>query len=255
MAAASIRCANIWSRRSSCRAELMWHKWEAYSTWISGFSLLVLGLLSRRRSLPDRSRGARVVAAGRRPRSASAALALGWLVYDIAVSSRRSAKTRSGAGRGRLRLHHGAWRCSSSRCSPAAARCIHTGALMATIMTGNVFINIIPNHEDRGRRSASPAARPIPNYGKQAKTRSTHNNYLTLPVLFLMISGPLPDDVHVALCVGDRRLRPDRRRAGALLLQPAACGQRRTNGGPGASRRLCMLVVDLAVDAHQSDRA
>jgi uncharacterized membrane protein len=68
---------------------------------------------------------------------------------------------------------------------------LHTGALMGTIMTGNVFMNIIPNTKIvvadliAGRK-------PDPKYGKQAKTRSTHNNYLTLPVLFLMISGHYP---------------------------------------------------------------
>jgi uncharacterized membrane protein len=68
---------------------------------------------------------------------------------------------------------------------------IHTGALMATIMTGNVAMNIIPNTK-KVIADLIAGREPNPDYGKQAKTRSTHNNYLTLPVIFLMISGHYP---------------------------------------------------------------
>jgi uncharacterized membrane protein len=68
---------------------------------------------------------------------------------------------------------------------------LHLGAITATIMSANVFITIIPNQKIvvadliAGRK-------PDPKYGKIAKQRSTHNNYLTLPVLFLMLSNHLP---------------------------------------------------------------
>jgi uncharacterized membrane protein len=68
---------------------------------------------------------------------------------------------------------------------------LHTGALMGTIMTGNVFLNIIPNQK-RVIADLVAGRTPDPRFGRQAKTRSTHNNYLTLPVLFLMISGHYP---------------------------------------------------------------
>jgi uncharacterized membrane protein len=62
---------------------------------------------------------------------------------------------------------------------------------MATIMSGNVFMNIIPNQK-KVIADLMAGRAPNPEYGKQAKTRSRHNNYLTLPVLFLMISGHYP---------------------------------------------------------------
>ena len=68
---------------------------------------------------------------------------------------------------------------------------IHAGAMMGTIMSGNVLMNIIPNQRKVIADLIAGRA-PNPDFGRQAKTRSRHNNYLTLPVLFLMISGHYP---------------------------------------------------------------
>ncbi len=74
---------------------------------------------------------------------------------------------------------------------PGRAALLHLGALTATIMTANVAMIIIPNQKivvadlKAGRT-------PDPKYGKIAKLRSTHNNYLTLPVIFLMLSNHYP---------------------------------------------------------------
>ena len=71
------------------------------------------------------------------------------------------------------------------------AALLHLGAFTATIMSANVFMVIIPNQKIvvadliAGRK-------PDPNYGKHAKQRSLHNNYLTLPVMFLMLSNHYP---------------------------------------------------------------
>src|SRR5690606_28363160 len=68
---------------------------------------------------------------------------------------------------------------------------LHLGAITATIMSANVFMVIIPNQKIvvadliAGRK-------PDPKYGRIAKQRSLHNNYLTLPVLFLMLSNHYP---------------------------------------------------------------
>jgi uncharacterized membrane protein len=67
----------------------------------------------------------------------------------------------------------------------------HTGALMATMMTGNVFFVIIPNQR-KIIAALIAGQKPDPALGQQAKQRSTHNNYLTLPVLFLMLSNHYP---------------------------------------------------------------
>jgi uncharacterized membrane protein len=71
------------------------------------------------------------------------------------------------------------------------AAMLHLGAFTASIMSGNVFFVIMPNQRvvvadlKAGRK-------PDPKYGKIAKQRSTHNNYLTLPVVFLMLSNHYP---------------------------------------------------------------
>ena len=68
---------------------------------------------------------------------------------------------------------------------------IHTGALMATMMTANVFLVIMPN--TRKSVAALIAGRaPEPQWAKTSKQRSTHNNYITLPVLFMMLSNHYP---------------------------------------------------------------
>lgn len=71
------------------------------------------------------------------------------------------------------------------------AALLHLGAFTATIMTGNVFFQIMPNQ--RIVVADLKAGRtPDAKYGKIAKLRSTHNNYLTLPVVFLMLSNHYP---------------------------------------------------------------
>ncbi len=168
--------------------ELMWHKWESYSTWISGFSLLVwVYYLGADLYLIDPAI---------RPLSPLAAagigiggLAVGWLVYDTLVKSPLAKNEVALAAVGFAFIMGMAFFFQHMFSGRGAL--IHTGALMATIMTGNVFMNIIPNQKIVVADLIAGRA-PDPKYGKQAKTRSTHNNYLTLPVLFLMISGHYP---------------------------------------------------------------
>ena len=68
---------------------------------------------------------------------------------------------------------------------------IHTGALMATIMTANVFFVIMPNQR-KSVAALLAGKQPDPKWVKTSKTRSTYNNYITLPVLFLMLSNHYP---------------------------------------------------------------
>jgi len=116
-------------------------------------------------------------------------LAVGWILYDLIC------KSRFGDDNTRLMLLLYvilvalAW--GYTQVFTGRAAFIHLGAITATIMSANVFLIIIPNQkivvEDlRTGRT------PDPKYGKIAKQRSTHNNYLTLPVLFLMLSNHFP---------------------------------------------------------------
>ena len=101
---------------------------------------------------------------------------------------------------------------------------LHLGAFTATIMSANVFMIIIPNQKIvvadliAGRK-------PDPKYGKIAKTRSLHNNYLTLPVLFLMLSNHYPLAFAHRVQLGHRLAGLHHRRADPALLQHDACAQ------------------------------
>ncbi|HEX8620938.1 MAG TPA: urate hydroxylase PuuD [Allosphingosinicella sp.] len=173
---------------ASMPEHLHWFKWEAYFTWISGFSLLVLIYYVGAQSfLIDPAKAALTPAQG--IAIGLAALALGWLVYD--------GLCRSPVGQSNLALGIFWFVCLvlaaavlDSLFSSRAAY-LHVGAIVGTAMVANVFLVIIPNQRKvvadliAGR---TPEAR----LGAQAKQRSLHNNYMTLPVLFIMISPHYP---------------------------------------------------------------
>jgi uncharacterized membrane protein len=168
--------------------KLIWHKWEAYTTWISGFFLLVwiYYFVSDLYLIDPAVRPLSPAAAAA---IGIASLVLGWLVYDQLCKSRLAHNETALATMGfalTILATAGFQQVFSGR-----GTFIHVGALMATIMSGNVFMNIIPNQK-KVVADLIVGREPNPAYGKQAKTRSNHNNYLTLPVLFLMISGHYP---------------------------------------------------------------
>lgn len=167
---------------------LTWFKWESYATWLSGAVLLaIVYWLGADLVLIDPAKAdltvwqAILISAG--------SLTIGWLCYDFLC------KTRLGETPTTLMLLLFvllvvmAW--GYDQVFTGRAALLHLGAFTATIMSANVFFVIIPNQKivvadlKAGRT-------PDPKYGKIAKLRSTHNNYLTLPVLFLMISNHYP---------------------------------------------------------------
>ena len=167
---------------------LTWFKWESYVTWLSGFAMLVIiyyagaELFLIDRSIADLSVWQAVSLS-------LVSLALGWVIYD------QLCKSRFGDDNTRLMvllfflLVLMAW--GYTQVFTGRAAFLHLGAFTATIMSGNVFFIIMPNQ--RVVVSDLQAGRlPDPRYGKIAKQRSTHNNYLTLPVLFMMLSNHYP---------------------------------------------------------------
>jgi len=168
--------------------QLHWFKWEAYFTWISGFSLLVLIYYVGAQSFPiDPAKAALSPAAAIAIGLAS--LALGWLVYDgLCRSPLRSSNLALGAFWFACLL----WAAILlDNLFSARAAYVHIGAIVGTVMVANVFFIIIPNQ--RKVVADLVAGRiPDPALGAQAKQRSLHNNYMTLPVLFIMISGHYP---------------------------------------------------------------
>jgi uncharacterized membrane protein len=173
---------------SAMPERLHWFKWEAYFTWISGFSLLVLIYYVGAQSfLIDPAKAAlsppAAIAIG------LAALALGWLVYD--------GMCRSPVASSNLAL--GVFWFAALLLAAVAldslfnarAAYLHVGAIIGTVMVANVFLIIIPKQR-RVVADLIAGRTPDPRLGAMAKQRSLHNNYMTLPVLFIMISPHYP---------------------------------------------------------------
>ena len=167
---------------------LTWFKWESYATWLSGFAMLcVVYYAGADLFLIDPN--VLNVSAPVGILLSMATIGVGWIVYDLLC--------RSPLGNSDTRLMlvlYGvlvfiAW--GLTHLFTGRAAFLHLGAITATIMSANVFMVIIPNQKIvvadliAGRK-------PDPKYGKIAKQRSLHNNYLTLPVLFLMLSNHYP---------------------------------------------------------------
>jgi uncharacterized membrane protein len=168
--------------------EVTWFKWEAYTTWISGFFLLVvLYYASAELYLVDPLAFANpkwiAIAAS------IALLVVGWVVYDEMCKSRLGANDITLSAAGFVFLVALAW--LSTQLFSGRGAYMQMGALIGTIMVANVFFVIIPNQK-KVVAALIAHQEPDPSLGEQAKQRSLHNNYLTLPVLFLMISNHYP---------------------------------------------------------------
>ncbi len=168
--------------------DLVWFKWEAYLTWVTGFALLVVQYYWNANSyLIDP--GVMALEPWQAISISVASLVGGWLIYDgicrspigkntgllavclfILILGASYLFTHVFSGRGAL---------------------IHVGAFVGTIMAVNVFGIIIPNQKKVAAalmRGEAPDAR----YGQIGKQRSVHNNYLTVPVLLMMVSNHYP---------------------------------------------------------------
>ncbi|SDW32242.1 urate hydroxylase PuuD [Roseicitreum antarcticum] len=167
---------------------LIWHKWQSYWTWLSGFALLVLVYyLGAEFYLIDPE--VMDLAVWQAVGISLASLGLGWLIYDGLCKSRFGGHTTGLMLVLFVLLVIMAW--GYTHVFTGRASLLHLGAFTATIMTGNVFFIIMPNQ--RIVVADLKAGRtPDPKYGKIAKQRSTHNNYLTLPVIFLMLANHYP---------------------------------------------------------------
>jgi uncharacterized membrane protein len=167
---------------------LTWFKWESYFTWISGFMLLVVVyyfgadlFLVDRHVLDVPSWVAILISLG--------SIVFGWYAYDLLCRSRIGNSTT-----GLMLVLFGilvamAW--AYTQVFTGRAAMLHMGAFTATIMAANVAMIIIPNQKIV---VADLKAGRVPDakYGKIAKQRSLHNNYLTLPVIFFMLSSHYP---------------------------------------------------------------
>jgi len=168
--------------------DLHWFKWEAYTTFFSG--LLLMGLVFY---LQAGTRMALDGAAGLSPPVLIAlglgALAAAWVVYDLLC---RSPLGQHDGLFGAVWLIVMTAGCALlGEVMTARAAVMHVGGMAGTVMAANVFFVIIPNQRRMVDQLLAGAA-PDPRLGLMAKQRSVHNNYMTLPVLFIMISNHYP---------------------------------------------------------------
>jgi uncharacterized membrane protein len=167
---------------------LTWFKWESYTTWLSGAALLmVVYWAGAELYLIDAQKADLAVWQG--VLISAASLTVGWLVYNALCQSGLASRPTLLMGLLFVLLVVMGW--GYNQIFTGRAMMLHLGAFTATIMTANVFFIIMPNQ--RVVVADLQAGRtPDPKYGKIAKLRSTHNNYLTLPVIFLMLSNHYP---------------------------------------------------------------
>jgi len=167
---------------------LHWFKWEAYSTWLSGFALLVvLYWWHADIYLVDRSVSS--VTPVQAVAISAALLLVGWLFYDQLCKRLRFAHERMLATALIAFLTAVAW--ALSHVFSGRAMYLQIGAMLGTLMAANVLFVIIPSQRKLVLAKERGEA-PDPVYGLRGKQRSVHNNYFTLPVLLTMISNHYP---------------------------------------------------------------
>jgi uncharacterized membrane protein len=168
--------------------ELTWFYWEAYATWLSGFALVVIVYyLDADLFLVDKSvMDLTPVQAGL---FSLVSLALAWGLYEAACRSAFAKHELAFVITGYVFLVALTFAFTHVLSGRGAFNQI--GAIIGTIMVANVFLNITPNQR-KTVAALIAGQKPDPALGIQGKQRSVHNNYLTLPVILLMISNHYP---------------------------------------------------------------
>ena len=167
---------------------LVWFRWEAYLTWATGFGLLIVQYYWNARAyLIDPT------VMDLTPTAAIAisvvTLIAGWLIYDLICRSpigERPVLLSAVVFALIVAASYGLSQVFSGR-----GAFIHVGSLVGTIMAANVFLVIVPNQKKMVAQLIA-GREPDPKYGAIGKQRSVHNNYLTLPVLLMMVSNHYP---------------------------------------------------------------
>ena len=164
---------------------LHWFKWEAYTTWLSGFALLVLlYYIDPELRLVDPQ--VADLATWQAILLSLGGIVLAWLVYDVLCRTLGQRSQLALAVVGTVLVALAAY--AAGRLFAARAAYLEIGVMLGTIMAANVLLVIIPAHRklvDAMAEKREPDPAPL----IEAKNRSVHNNYLTLPVLFTMLAG------------------------------------------------------------------
>jgi uncharacterized membrane protein len=169
-------------------ADLHWFKWEAYLTFISGSLLLcIVYYHNAKLYLIDESK--LHLAPSQAILIGLGFIGGGWIVYDLLCKSPLGRDSRIlGVAWGGVLVASAYALC---RIFSGRGAFIHVGAMIGTAMAANVFAVIIPNQK-KTVAALLKGQKPDPRLGQKAKQRSMHNNYMTLPVLLIMISNHYP---------------------------------------------------------------
>ena len=166
---------------------LHWFKYEAYFTWITGF--ILLGLVYHMNAKAYLIKPGSDMSVGMASMLSTGSLVVAWVVYDLLCKSPLKKRPVAFALIGFALVTAAAY--GLHQIFSARAAYIHVGAMIGTCMAANVFFVIIP-----GQRAMVEATEkgeePDVSKGEAGSFRSLHNNYLTLPVLFIMISAHFP---------------------------------------------------------------
>ena len=167
---------------------LVWFKWESYATWLSGAAMLMIVYwVGAELFLIDPEKAD--LAVWQAIAISAASLTIGWICYDFLCKSPLGNNPTLLMLLLFVILVAMSW--GYNQVFTGRAALLHLGAFTATIMTANVFFIIMPNQRIVVK-DLQEGRTPDPKYGRIAKLRSTHNNYLTLPVVFLMLSNHYP---------------------------------------------------------------
>ena len=168
--------------------KLHWFKYEAYFTWITGFLLLIIVYYSNIDIYLPSPGGINIS-----PKLAIGvgigSLPIAWIIYDFLCKSPISQKKYL------FNFTAIALICALAFCFThvfsGKAAYIHVGAILGTLMVGNVFMVIIPSQKAMVKAAQTHSCLDL-KLGKNAGYRSLHNNYMTLPVVFIMLSNHFP---------------------------------------------------------------
>lgn len=211
---------------------LHWFKWEAALSWISGF--LLLGATYYSSPLMMVEPGLNELSSGAVTAVGFSSLIVGWLLYDQ-VYCRFVAGTALAVPVGWAAIVGLAW--GLAQVMGGRAMYVHVGAVLGTLMVASVWVRIIPAQKALVAATAAGTT-PDPTLGARAKQRSVHNNYLSLPVVFVMVSN------HFATTYGHEQ--------GWLvlgLLVGAGMGVRRLMNTQNAGAPAVALLVVAAIAA------
>ena len=171
---------------------LHWFKWEAYTTWLTGMAMLaIVYYFNATAYLIDPSK----VAFGSSIGAISTSLLFlfgSYFLYEVIVRSRLGKNSLIFSSIIFILLVIACW--GSYQLFSDRASFIHIGAILGTVMAGNVFFGIMPTQRalvDCVRRGVKPG-KEVADLALQAKNRSLMNNYFTLPLIFTMISNHYP---------------------------------------------------------------